>query len=747
MDRECLLKKGMDVVTLILLGFYLVDISLNYIVTAIRVPTEVEIVLFAGMFLIAVWKLFSMAIERKWESLCTAILVLVVCFLSYIYVSYPFIPWLGAIIVATSGIDYKKILTTYLITIGILLSITVLLAWTGGISNLIYGWTSEDRIRSSWGVVYPTDFASYFLFFAIILWVRVQRCSEWFLLIPAGGVFFLANTIAKSNTSSLCALCFIVAILVDCLINVLKKKKHIFKIFKKIFDVFLKLIFPAFAIVSFLSLYAWHLNLPIADKINEFMNGRLVYVYQDLQEYGIHAFGGTFDVVGNGGGNFAKLQAYNFIDNSYFLLLIRYGWVFFLLIMYLWEKSLSKALRRNNYRIAFAMAIIALHALSEHHFPELNYNIFLLLPFATIGKEKKKPEEYKEINISLAITTGLVSAGGFVLLPKSVSILRTLFSVYNLTGTWISSLNMAFFTSFGFVIGVILLAFLVYRTFFCFLMKKPIKIVYTGLTCCVVAGAVALTFLGNEKLREHYDEYRDLFDQESTVINLVKDSKQGNLYASDIPEYYQMYFGGFTDRILSNEELAKEENTTLVVASDFDSYILSAAEFQWLQISDKHAIYTNDASVIQSLEENGYTLSSFNVKVNTVNLYSQAEWNGTPLNEDASYPINPETSMLCGPYLDLHSGTFVVRCTLTNLNLENGSDGDMGVGKLTVTAYYGEMSLGESEIMLSHFDENGNCELEFSFYSPNATSIEFKMESENGASFNIVNMTYQRQSL
>ena len=49
--------------------------------------------------------------------------------------------------------------------------------------------------------------------------------------------------------------------------------------------------------------------------------------------------------------------------------------------------------RAGNRKVLYVMAVIAFHAMSEHHFLDVQYNILLILPFAAFtrcdGRESK----------------------------------------------------------------------------------------------------------------------------------------------------------------------------------------------------------------------------------------------------------------------------------------------------------------------------------------------------------------------
>ena len=115
-----------------------------------------------------------------------------------------FCRFLAVLTLGSIGCDFHKALKIYVIIIGTTLLVTVFCALGDTITNLIY--TNQNRFRSSWGIVYPTDFASYMIFLLVSAWIAWKNLPDWFFLIPGAGAFIIAYNIADSNTSSYCSL-------------------------------------------------------------------------------------------------------------------------------------------------------------------------------------------------------------------------------------------------------------------------------------------------------------------------------------------------------------------------------------------------------------------------------------------------------------------------------------------------------------------------------------------------------------
>lgn len=744
MYKDSIAKKVVDVITLCALGIYLVDVSLFQLSAYLPIPEIVETVLFITLFICAIFKILLACVQKKLGKFLLCIVILVVCIYSYTQVEYSFIPWLGVAIVASSEMDYRKILTLFLIVIGFLIFSNLLLGLLNISPNYVY--FDGERVRSSLGFVYPTDFASFFLYFAIAFWVKEKKYNELFLLIPALFALYLAKYVAVSSTSEICSCLLIVGIIIDYIGKTLKEKNIELKILKKMIGFLLIISFPILAGITFASIYSWHLQLPIATTMNNLLHNRVSLSYDAILQYGIHPFGSQFDMIGNGGGTFADLGSYNFIDNSFALCLIRYGIVVFCLILFLWILLTYKAIKTDNYRFAIALAIIAVHSLSEHHFLEIDYNIFLLLPFTRM--KVREPEPYKlKFNIILLIVSLLFICVGIYILPTAISCLRTFVEVFHYGEISLNTFNIY---SLGFSFLIVLMIFMLFIS-----INKTINLTFNknikAIICLLASIALIIVSafgISNIQtvLNDSYEAYVPVFEQEADVLNTVISSKTGNLYSSEIPEYYQRYFSTIAYDLNEDEELVQYTNATIIVDSSLDSNILSNAGYKWLQISDNHAIYTNDSSVIDALTNAGYQLNDCYAKEIGINLADEAEMNGISLTEEGFYPINVNSSFVIGPNISLHNGDILVRCYLSGLYLDYQTFDDLEVLNFTVTAYGAETILSEQHIMKSFFDEFGNCAFTFTFSSQNSQFIEFKIVSINDASLNINGITYQRVS-
>ena len=103
-----------------------------------------------------------------------------------------------------------------------------------------------------------------------------------------------------------------------------------------------------------------------------------------------------------------------------------------------------------------------------------------------------------------------------------------------------------------------------------------------------------------------YYAYVPILDSESQIINTISLNKQGNLYASVVPRYYKKHFEDVSYSIYYGEDLARENNATIIadINKTYNAFIWN--NLKKVKISDYHVIYTNDESVVSALNKIGY---------------------------------------------------------------------------------------------------------------------------------------------
>ncbi len=601
------LEKLINVIVLIMSGAYIVYFMLTCTAIPVRLTGSQLSKIVYVLYLMCAFKLIKALKKKDFTAIVLFFSMTLATFFSYRASgnAYSFLTYLPPI-------KYDKVLSVYLFFIGLILLIAIFSSQVNIIINYIYG--GSTSVRSSWGICYPTDYASIVFFFVMFLWTKKKKCSDWFMLIPAILSLFNAMFVAHSRTSTMCSVLLIVCIIVYNVVSYLKNKIDLTK-FKKVCRILLMCAFPACALLTLILCVLYQMGIPYMETVNNLMSNRLNLTVSGVMNYGIHPFGSFFDLRGGGFGGADFNNGYNFIDNSYALIFIRYGWVYFLVMMSLWLFTMKKVLQNNNYKLAIVLALITFHCISEHHYIDPNFNLLLVMPFVNFKKEEEvSAKEKKAESIATGMTVGLCMAGLFVKLPSTLAYIRTFVAAAHLQYADNTTMYIVFPVLMMIVILLGCLLYIFKNTIVSFIVDR--KVHFNKVTTLILTFGVLFYFIvpqySDLVIMNEYNSYAEIMKSEKKVLQVVVNHKEGELYSMDVPQLYDNYFKGtFSSSLFQGEELATQKNTTMVTSIGLNSYILFNNGYQWMQISDQHAIYTNDEKVIQALNENGYVLETY----------------------------------------------------------------------------------------------------------------------------------------
>lgn len=338
----------------------------------------------------------------------------------YLFTGYISVLFFAFFTIGCTGIKYRKLLWTYLITVGILWAVGIIASLGGVVENLAYHTT--DGIRNSFGIGYPTDFAAYAFYLLCYIWILDGIVPEWMFLVVVLFSRAILYQLTISDTANICLMVFAFV-----LFYYFWERKTLgkVKIIKKTVNLFLEYAWLFFAAVTFVMIHGYSEGIPLFVRLNSFLSSRNDLALRGIRNYGLPLFGQKVDFYGFGfmstpGVDYAE---YNFVDSSYPLILIKYGILVFILMSAVWITLSRKAIKAENRRLAMVTAMIALHSVSEHHFPELFYNILLILPFADLSNKPRMTAEKlgkKRLAVSYAVFLSVLA----VLLIASPAVIR-----------------------------------------------------------------------------------------------------------------------------------------------------------------------------------------------------------------------------------------------------------------------------------------------------------------------------------
>ncbi len=291
----------------------------------------------------------------------------------------------GLLIAGANDIDYRKILKVYLIVEIPMIICTMIVGYTGVITNLVYH--RGDQVRMSFGFIYPTDFAAGIVFM-ITVWIvlRQARCTwiEIGMMIISVVLFEKYCDVRNSEIVMMILIICVVYLKIRNKLGAKKGKGYIPSLLLKI----LCLVAP-YGLAGFMILVSrfYRPDIEWMAKLNTLFSTRLSLGKEVFDRYDIQIWGQDIPMRGNGGST-EVVADYFFIDSSYVNILMRLGLVAFILVMLIISIIMIKSL--NHPYMLMAMAIVCIHSVMEHHMFEVYYDVFLMLPFAKIEVKEGK---------------------------------------------------------------------------------------------------------------------------------------------------------------------------------------------------------------------------------------------------------------------------------------------------------------------------------------------------------------------
>ena len=615
------------------------------------------------------------------------------------------LPMLALMTIGCVGIRYYKILKMYLIAVGFTVVATIVTALAGGVDNLVY--IRDGYIRSSLGINYPTDMAALILFLCITIWVYRKDISDFESLLFSLFPIWISAFIVHGRTSMICGAMFTMSIAYLIIEKSLIDHNDKLKWIKRVVDLLLQAAFPLFAIASWFLLWGYSKGYTFGVVANNLLSYRLTWALRALKENGISVFGKAFSQTGAGSSTFETLD-YFYVDSSYHRILLMYGILIFTVMCVIWVLLTRKAIKTDNRRLALALAVIAFHAVSEQHFIQPFYNIFIVLPFSDFITEKQLTYECEKVFSTRKIirfVTAIISLLLlWLLLPwLRISIARCQYQFLNLLCViTVLTVVYGFVNAISKIIEVILL-------------KETIqqKNKYVALIIAIIFSIVLFEF--NSCIKASAREYNDIIEGESDAIHTILSVTTGNVYADNLGELYRRKYGLIKRSFFDGEDLARFANTTVIVDEELDSLVFKKRGFLYCKISDEHAIYTDDEAVINALNAKGYITTGYCTAVHKVDTDKKA---------------------------NLYFGRYALNCIL-EINPEP-YDNDYKVSHVLITAFDDSKVLRSFDIYRSWFDKNGTLNADILFKTGNYPNVMFRITPTKGQDIIVKNMTWKR---
>lgn len=655
--------------------------------------------------------------------------------------------FLALLTICCFGISYKKILIIYLSAVGAVISTTVITALCDGIINYVR--FNGTMVKSSWGICNTTDYASIVFFLLLALWVLLDHIPDAVaFLIPALS-FFNAWLIAGSRTSMICS-CLLAGFTIVLYLkkNIHSENKALHRI-QKFFKTIMEFAFPISAFLCFALTFAYSRGYSFTGAFDRISSNRLTVMLNAFTNNHLSLFGYPISEIGNGSSDFPPLT-YTFVDISYVLILLKYGVIIFAIFLFLWPFFTHRAFRNGNKRIAIALFLMAVHSISEHHFPELAYNIYLIMPFCVLKPDTSEKEikpvdhknrQYQMIKWGLCV---LLAGIEIAFLPRIFSLLR-IFASANEDSRRVAGYILAFI-----VLSVSVILFISYIAASLATRKKVFVRNYILLGCSV-AGMITLFLFTNHYVNETMKQQSPILEKEQAAVSEILESKTGKVFAYKKGEIYRRRFPEIDLSILDGNDLARYKNVTVITDRSFESPVFSGKGMRYTPISEEHAVYSNDNSVIDALEKSGLPITSYCTYVHIVDFRDKDQWTENVITDDGSLLLGAESDSLLFDYnydikekkrIDLYAGDYTI---IYDLRVApEPYESDYVVCSLDITDYDGQRPLRHVDVYRSSFDENGDYAANVALSTAGSPDVNLRISVAEGQNVGLKSIQWGR---
>ena len=199
------------------------------------------------------------------------------------------------------------------------------------------------------------------LFLLMMLWVTWRRLPDWAMLPIGAAAVALISTVTLSRNALLCGALFLCAVAWRWLEDAALTRRPGGRRLQKGVDVLLTLSFPLFAAIIYLMVFLYARGLPVGQRLDALLSGRLQQCLDGVRNYGIHPFGQV--VYQNG-----DLQSpnYFYIDSAYMKVLINYGLIFAVILFGIYAMISVAAVKNRDTVLCIWMVCIAGYSLMNN---------------------------------------------------------------------------------------------------------------------------------------------------------------------------------------------------------------------------------------------------------------------------------------------------------------------------------------------------------------------------------------------
>ncbi|GEM_PF-6656691 len=743
------IKPVMDAIYLCILGLYIMRKLFNITMFTINWPVWYYDFLRIAMILFLIVKIVVYD-SKNMKAFIFDLLYLVVFYFVYKGTGYKFLLELGFFVLAAKNISYKKILRLHFCVVASIMAITILGALTGCIEDLVF--VRNDMFKHAFGIAYTTDFAAQIFFLVITYLVWKERKPNFLLNIFLLFLAYVLYRYSGARNSSGCIVLLVIGGIyiqysdkvilgtkIDGTWNRIKTK------IIQIIDSFLIIAVPLLAIVTLLLTLYYSPDNHIMIKLNQISSGRLSFGKNTIDKYGFSLWGSPFDMIGIGS-NLVTRTDYNFVDCSYVMICVRYGFVLFILTLLGFFLLGIKAKRAGKRYILLILAVMAIQSVMEHHLLDVFCNSLVLLIFA----DMKDSNQQKYYDIVLKqnrdwiklLIGGIITVVIYLNRSKIISYGKTFVTILNLDDAN-RNIHFIIITLVSETIFILSMTFL-WKLCLTIVEKKNKKYLFlysTGIGFCVIF-LLGSMLASNNIMGRKVDNYEKTLREGKNIIEQLNQIEGYKLYVDDIPYFYLKNLKIEEDIIPGIPYL--NDGMKSVVITKFSNEMTHLLNTGYLcgQISDTGYLYTNDERVVKVLREAGIKLDDFYAAKRVVNLQRMAKQNKLSVDENGNLIINGSTkSVNKGPRITIYAGKLkvVYDIILVDTDITEGE-----VAKLQLTSYNGQKLVKEVIINKSDFDESNHCIFSLESNIQDSVGVDFLILANENTKLKLASISYEK---
>lgn len=350
------------------------------------------LLLIVGIYLINLYKIgrkndFKSLIINLYKYLKNHVLILITFLISFLVLiiskhSVPLILWVLGL--SLKGSNKKRVLKIYFYSLAFLFILTLILNKCGIIPS-VFAYRELEFSRDSLGFIYPLETQSVYLIigFGLLYFTKIKYKYLLVLILNVFNYFIYLKTDSRFSFFLLILISlFYVCIRFFKLKENLWRKKAILKVLAVLLIVVCFIIFP-------LLCYFYSENNEILNFINSISSKRLYFAQQGFNSYGLSLFGKDIDWIGFGNKTYDDLtvihDSYNFVDCSYVKDLLDYGFLYYVLMIFLYSYTLLQCIKSEDLNGLLLISLILILSLSEARLLQVAINPALIMVFKNIN--------------------------------------------------------------------------------------------------------------------------------------------------------------------------------------------------------------------------------------------------------------------------------------------------------------------------------------------------------------------------